>query len=290
MKVRAAGHAGFFYPRTSRACAALIDECLAAVPEEAEPGGEVLGGIVPHAGWVYSGAVAAATFRAVGEPAPRTFVLFGAVHDAFITGPALSPDDAWETPFGEVAVDRELAARVLAEVGPRLAEDRAAHRREHSLEVQVPFLARLFPGARILPVAMPPGPEAVELGEAVGRVLAREEDRIVVLGSTDLTHYGPRYGHMPRGTGPEAHRYAKEVSDRSFLDRLLALDAAGALEDARRKRNACGAGAAAAAAAACRALGASRARLLVHVTSHEVRPQGSVPSDFVGYASLVFLR
>jgi AmmeMemoRadiSam system protein B len=252
---------------------------------------EVLGGIVPHAGWVFSGPTAGLTFRAVGEPPPRCFVLFGAVHQHGVTRPSLSPDETWETPLGDVPVDRELAADLTAALGGDLATDAAAHRHEHSLEVQVPFVAHRYPESAILPVAVPTTSEASAFGEAAGRVFAAADGRIVVLGSTDLTHYGPRfYGFTPEGTGAKAHRWSKEVNDRSFLDRLLDLDAEGALENATARRSACGGGAAAATVSAATAMGAGAAHLLAHTTSHEVRPDPGGAVDFVGYASLVFTR
>ena len=289
MRKRAAFRAGSFYPARPAACRAALADCLTDV-SPTRLRGTVLGGIVPHAGWVYSGPTAAATFRAIGDPPPRTFVLFGAVHVPGVDRAEVAAEDGWETPLGVVPVDGELRDLVLAEAGDGLAAGSAAHRREHSIEVQVPFVGELFPGAMILPIAVPPSTAAIGLGAAVGRVLRALGGRCVVLGSTDLTHYGPGfYGFAPAGVGPEAHRWAKETNDRSFLDRVLALDAEGALRDAREKKNACGAGAVAAAIAAALALGATRAELLAHTTSHEARGDDPEPTDFVGYASVVFL-
>lgn len=289
MAVRPAFRAGSFYPSSSSSCTRLLDDCLrdsGAPPAR----GRIVGGIVPHAGWSYSGPTAARTFSSVGEPDPRAFVLFGAVHVPGVPRPALSPHTAWETPLGDVTVDGEIGDLLLDACGEWLEVSEAAHRTEHSIEVQVPFVRRLVPGARIVPVAVPPDPSAVAFGETAGRALAGLGDRVVVLGSTDLTHYGPAfYGFAPKGAGPEAHRWSKEVNDRSFLDRVLALDAPGALEDARRHRNACGAGAAAAAIAASRELGATEATLLGHTTSFEVRSDGGEPRDFVGYAAVSFV-
>lgn len=289
MTVRRAARAGTFYPSDAGACRDQIRSCLATAAAASAPG-RLVGGIVPHAGWVYSGATAATTYRAVGEPSPARFVLFGAVHVPGVRRPSLSPATAWATPLDPVAVDREAAAAIRAAAGARLEEDERAHAGEHSIEVQLPFLRELFPASLLVPVAVPPEPAAVELGRIVGETLGGLPGRSVVIGSTDLTHYGPSfYGFAPAGTGPKALRWAKEENDRSFLDRLLALDAEGALSDAIEKRNACGAGAAAATVAAAKAMGATSAALLRHTTSHEAKPDAAMPTDFVGYASVVFL-
>jgi len=286
---RRAAVSGSFYPGTAAACRDALDDCLSEPDSPSLPAGCVLAGIVPHAGWLFSGSTAGLTFRAVGEPAPRCFVLFGAVHGHGVSVPTLSPDRSWATPLGDVPVDRDLSDALAAALGRDVVTDAAAHRDEHSLEVQIPFVSHLYPGSAILPVAVPPTAAAIRFGAAAGRVFADAPGRIVVLGSTDLTHYGPRfYGFTPEGTGASAHRWSKEVNDRAFLDRLLALDPDGALAQATARRSACGGGAAAATVAAATAMGAVSAHLLAHTTSHEVRPDPGGPSDFVGYASLVF--
>ncbi|MHC4473529.1 MAG: AmmeMemoRadiSam system protein B [Planctomycetota bacterium] len=291
MRIRRAVRAGSFYPARGESCSSLLDECIAAAPSMESDRGAFVGGIVPHAGWVYSGPTAASTFLAVGDPPPRAFVIFGAVHVSGVRRPAIDAEGAWETPIGDVPVDEELAARILEACPDLLEGDDASHKTEHSIEVQVPFVRRLFEGSAIVPIATPPTWDAVDLGEAVGRALGEVEERVVVIGSTDLTHYGPMfYGFAPKGTGFEAHRWAKEENDRSFLERLLAFDPRGALEDARANRNACGAGAAAATAAASKVMGADRAVLISHVTSYEVRAEETQPRDFVGYASIAFVQ
>ncbi len=295
--IRPAAVSGSFYPGTRAACRAAVEECIAAnspleeLSESDSDSGPAVAGIVPHAGWVFSGATAARTLLSIGGPTPRCFVLFGAVHQSGVARPTVAPEDAWETPLGDVAVDTGLRQELAEALGGDLASHSAAHAVEHSLEVQVPFLAHLFPAAAILPVAVPPTPDAAAFGSAAGEVFSAAEGRVVVLGSTDLTHYGPRfYGFTPRGTGPEAHRWSKDENDSGFLNRLLAFDPEGALAESSEHRSACGGGAAAATVAAARALGATTAALLAHTTSHEVRPDPGGPVDFVGYASLVFSR
>ena len=169
--------------------------------------------------------------------------------------------------------------------------DPQAHYSEHSIEVQVPFIEYLFAGAKILPVIVPPNEKAVALGRALGRIIsASGKKKIVCIGSTDLTHYGPRYGFEPKGVGPEACKWASDVNDKQFIDLALKMDAKGLLKNAAQKQNACGAGAAAAAVAAAKELGVTEGVLLGQTSSNEVmiRKMGTFSADSVGYAAIVF--
>lgn len=250
-------------------------------------------GVVPHAGWFYSGRVAARIFRnlaerrALGDGEGVTVVLFGAVHSGYVRRASVFPGGAWRTPLGDVAVDRTLAEVVVAESGGLVSASTDAHAGEHSIEVQVPMIRHILPRARILPVATPPSSEAPEVGEAVGRVAkAWDGGAVLVVGTTDLTHYGPDYGFAPAGTGPAAEAWMRE-NDRRIIGRAIALDARGALAEAAANRNACGAGALAATIAAARAMGADEGVLVDYTTSHDVRPESAFTMA-VGYAGFLF--
>ena len=280
-----------FYPGRASDCTAEIEEYLreCTLPESLPE--KIAAGIVPHAGWTFSGQLAALVFAAVKKQNDKvdTFCLFGAAHGYFGNEPAVFDSGSWQTPLGEVAVDEELAQAVLKS-GTAVA-DIGAHRSEHSIEVQVPFIQHLFPGARILPVLTPPGDEAVELGEAVGQIISETKDKqIVCIGSTDLTHYGPHYGFEPVGTGSAAIRWASDINDKKFIDLALKLQPQKMLASAAENYNACGAGAAAAAVAAAKKLGRTRGVLLAHTNSSEVmiEKMGNSSSDSVGYAAIVF--
>lgn len=267
--------------------------------ESADRAGCILGGVVPHAGWVCSGAVAARVVlhiaqRRAQEPGaitgqPLTVVIFGAIHVPHGPRPSIYPSGAWRTPLGLAAVDDALSDALISE--SRLLDPAPqAHRHEHSIEVEVPFIQHLLPGACILPIMTPPAEGAVELGAAVGEICRAGGANVIFLASTDLTHYGPSYGFTPRGVGTDGLRWARDVNDRRMIDLMLALRAESVVAEAKANQNACGAGAIAATIAACRACGAKRAELLEHTTSHEVlsaiRPER--PRDAVGYAGLVF--
>ncbi|MBN2129216.1 MAG: AmmeMemoRadiSam system protein B [Sedimentisphaerales bacterium] len=290
METREPVVAGQFYPGTRDACLAEIEASLTArslPPKLPEP---IVAGLVPHAGWTFSGDLAALVFAAVRhrDQAVDTFVIFGTAHGYFGPRPAVDGSTSWRTPLGTAPVAGELRAALLdAEL---VLSDSAAHRREHSIEVQVPFIQHLFPEARILPIIVPPEPGAVAFGQRVAEVLGAQDCRVIYVGSTDLTHYGPSYGFTPAGAGADGLRWAHEVNDGEFIAAALCLDARRLLSAGIEKQNACGPGAAAAALAAARERGATEGLLLARTSSNEVmqRRMGTTSSDSVGYAAILF--
>jgi AmmeMemoRadiSam system protein B len=250
-----------------------------------------LGGLVPHAGWVYSGRLAAMTLRALLEGAGqiRTAVLFGADHTGAVRSGEVYDSGAWDTPLGPVSVDAELGAELIS-ASDLLRSNPSAHASEHSLEVQVPLLQVMRPDVTILPIAVPPAPCAVQIGQAVGAVLAQSRARSAcVIGSTDLTHHGGHFG-SPGGSGPRSESFSAQ-NDKRLLDIIEGMRAEDVIEEAHYSRNACGAGAIAATIAAVSTMGASEARILEYTNSyrivHDQNP--SDPDDTtVGYVSVVF--
>ncbi len=291
MQTRKPVVAGQFYPGQHDSCVDEVNECLEARALSESLPETIVAGIVPHAGWTFSGSLAAVVFSAIKQQHEKvhTFVVFGAAHGYFGQSPAVYGRGSWITPLGEVAVDEELADAVLS-TGPAVSNP-SVHMSEHSIEVQVPFIQYLFAGAKILPILVPPGQQAVALGTSVGQIINRDaQKKIVCIGSTDLTHYGPRYGFTPMGTGAEALKWADSVNDQEFIDLALKLDPEGLLASAAENCNACGAGAAAAAIAAAKKLGKAEGLLLAHTNSNEVMLQkmGTIGADSVGYAAIVF--
>jgi len=265
----------------------MIQECL---PREvpADLPRPIVAGIVPHAGWVYSGPVAAKVFAAIqAQGSPETVVLVSADHRWGSPLAALYGSGAWLTPLGEILVDEELAEVVLRE-GKGLIEDAPeAHSGEHSAEVQVPFVQHLFPQARILPILVSPTERAVRVGETLAQAVREAGKPVVIVGTTDLTHYGAMfYGFAPAGTGERALAWAR-ANDERILRLMLEMRAEEIVPEAETHHNACGGGAIAATVAAARALGARRGVLLEYTNSHFVMPRGPA-TDFVGYAAIVF--
>ncbi len=283
--------AGQFYPGQYDECIREIKECIEERVLNKPLPEQIKAGIVPHAGWVFSGSAAAMVFSAIKKQNKNvdTFLIFGAAHSYGGERPSIYDRGCWQTPRGESFIDAALAEKVI-ESG--LAEgDRQAHQYEHSIEVQVPFIQHLFASAKILPIIVPPAKEAVDLGEAVGDIISQSEDKkVVCIGSTDLTHYGPRYGFAPMGVGANAIEWATNVNDRLFIDAAMKLKPREILSSAEQNLNACGPGAAAATVAAAKKLGVKEGKLLCHTNSNEImlKKMGSSSAESVGYAAIVF--
>ncbi|MBN2360933.1 MAG: AmmeMemoRadiSam system protein B [Deltaproteobacteria bacterium] len=271
-----------WYPAESRACQRAIDEYLRSFA--GTPSASVAG-IVPHAGWVFSGRIAALTFAALRPAAPDLVLLFGG-HMRPGERPVCMTSGAFGTPIGEVAVDADFAAALATEFGAEI-ETPDRFYPDNTIELQLPFVRAIWPDCPVVAVQVAPGAGALEMGRWAADRASGNGRRAVAIGSTDLTHYGRNYGFMPKGAGEQALRWSREENDRPFIDRLLALDAAAAMEHALANHSACCPGAAGAATAFAAARGATGGQLLEHSTSFDVEKRGS-PSMWVGYASIVF--
>jgi hypothetical protein len=266
-----------WYPGGAGGCRAEIERLVAGLAP-LPSGVKVFGGIVPHAGWYFSGKAAARVFGLAAKAAqPQVVAVFGG-HLGGNSPPLLVDDDAWETPLGNLP----LATEFYDPLRKRLALG-AEYPGDNTIEVQLPMVKYFFPQARVLALRAPHSPQATALGEAVAAVAQELKVSLLVFGSTDLTHYGPNYGWAPKGRGPEAVKWVKEVNDKRFIDAALKLDGPGMLQAAREDQSACSAGGAVAAVAAARKLGARQAVLQDYYTSYDVMPGDS----FVGYAGIL---
>ncbi len=271
-----------FYPGD---CAAQIDDFLReyVVPKEPE---KAVAGIVPHAGWIYSGSIAAKVFKCISvRSAPDAFILLGAVHTWRPRRISVYAHGSWETPLGEVKIDEVVAGRLLDLLGDDIAEDPEAHDGEHSIEVQVPFIKHLCPEARIVPVAVPPDDTHI-IGKKIGEAVSKMGKKIVVVGTTDLTHYGDAYGFTPYGYGNEARKRMKE-NDFRIIELAVNMRSAEIGEEAERNRNACGSGALAATVSAAEVMGARKGHLIQYTTSYDVMREDEFVMA-VGYAGIIF--
>ncbi len=279
---RKAAVAGQFYPAGRDVCGRMADDLLGGATTSA-----AIGAVVPHAGWVYSGAAAALSWAGVAAARPETVVIFGAMHGLDRNAGSLFASGSWQTPLGAVAVDEELARRFLRCRHVREAPD--AHAFEHSIEVQLPLLKRLLPDVRIVPLSVQPGALATEIGRVCAAECGDRGRAVAFAGSTDLTHYGPAFGFEPMGRGRAGIRWAKEVNDRRLVKLVVEMDADAIVPEAAANRNACGSGAVAAVISAMRELGAVKYRELLHTSSADVRgfdDRNEVNS--VGYEAGVF--
>ena len=285
---RAPAVAGSFYPADPARLRAMVDELMTSARRTPRPANlvpaAVLGLLVPHAGLVYSGATAALSWALAGEIGPATIVLAGTDHQASARGIGVWTGGPWRTPLGEVQIDNDLVARIVA-LGPFFAADTDAHLTEHSLEVQLPLLLTACPTARIVPLAVSPRLDAhAQAGLLLGRLLATRRaagERILLVASSDMAHYPP---------APVC-----ETADAELLEPLLRLNAEALNRvDARLRRDKlpglvcglCGIAPVRVALAALVELGAVRGVLLGAATSADA---GGDPRRTVGYAAAAFV-
>ena len=187
--VRKAAVAGTWYPGTAPALAAAVDRHLAQADRTGmDVSGDLAAIIAPHAGLMYSGPVAAHAYRLLRDRAFGVAVLVGPSHFVGFEGVAICPSGSFETPFGLTPIDADCA-RAIAGATPVVVEHSAAHAREHSLEMQLPFLAHLAPGLPIVPLVM--GYQTKEVAYALGEALATalRGRKALLVASTDLSHY-----------------------------------------------------------------------------------------------------
>ncbi len=234
-------------------------------------------GILPHAGWHFSGRLALQVLSVLCRGIDTMVIIGG--HKAYADRIVCAFEDSYETPLGDLRADTGLMDRLKALLD--IDEDRE---RDNTVEIHLPLVRHLAPGLMVLGMRAPPSPLSSSLGEAIAEAAAGLGRRVAVAGSTDLTHYGSNYGYSPAGRGAEALSWVREVNDRRMVDRLLALDVGETLSRARRERSACSAGGAAAAMAYARARGVSSGTLVGYMTSWDVQPGES----FVGYAGILY--
>jgi MEMO1 family protein len=256
--------AGQFYPLSTKALRKEIVKCFHGLEIRSE---DVIGAVVPHAGYVYSGPVAAHVFARL--PKADTYVIFGPNHTGY-GSPVSMSQDVWNTPFGDVETDRELG-KLLA--GTIIDMDEVAHRYEHSVEVQIPFLQYRFGSDfKVLPICMGMQDEdtAVEVGLEVARAVKESGKKVVFIASSDLSHYVPQE--------------KAEKSDNYLIDAILDMDVP---EIYRRKYEkditACGYGPITAMLTAAKECGAKNTELVKYGTSGDITGDPMV----VGYAAII---
>jgi len=261
--------AGQFYPAHPEELTHLIRKFAAS-----DPGSEkvrVKACMVPHAGYIYSGGVAGAVFARIHLP--KKIIVVGVRHSPPGAELAIVSEGAWRTPLGDAPLDGPLA-QMLKDNCPRLQEDRVAHEREHSLEVEIPFLQVLDPGFAFVPVAVGTlrFSDLQQLGLALARVLAESEEEVLIVTSSDMNHY----------EDDEATR----IKDEKAIEKLKAQDAQGLYDVCHQERiSMCGLGPAIAMLTAMKAVGAAGGELVRYATSGDVSGDRD---SVVGYAGMIF--
>ena len=264
--IRPPAVAGRFYPSEPRELARQIRQYCPAGANKVS----ALGCIVPHAGYMYSGHVAGAVYSTIQIPAKC--ILLGPRHYPYGQPMAILIEGGWQTPFGEAQIDSALA-KELARACPHLRDDPVAHEREHSLEVQIPFLQQLAGRFRFVPVVLGTDRYALleELGHAVAKVITAQPDPVLVIASSDMNHY-------------ESDAITR-VKDRRAIERVLALDPRGLYDTIHSEGiTMCGYAAAVAMMTAVLDLGAKEAQLICHATSGDITGDRD---EVVGYAGII---
>jgi AmmeMemoRadiSam system protein B len=274
MTIRKTAVAGTWYPASAGALTREVDDYLGDV--ELHVAGEVRGIIAPHAGIMFSGPVGAWSYKAAAQSKYDVIVLVGPSHFVGFDGFSVWPEGAFESPLGPANIDSDAAARVLR--APLAQDLPSAHTREHSLEMQLPFVRRLFPDAPIVPIVI--GYQTREAIMALAEALADavQGRRALLVASTDLSHYFDAATAASLDARVEAH--------------VNAFDPEGLLglfeqypEGERGRYVACGGGAALAVMFASRTLGAHHGRVLKHAHSGEISGDNSA---VVGYLAAAF--
>ncbi len=281
--------AGMFYDYSEEALRISIEECFlsklgpGSLPNVSHPRvGNILGLICPHAGYVYSGPGAAHSFFALANDGmPDIFILLGPNHTALGAAVSISNSDLWHTPLGDIAVDRNTALNIINRCAYAKFDD-LAHSKEHSIEVQLPFIQYLAeisstPTPLIIPISVAhlslddSKILAEELGSAIAETIAGKS--AVIIASSDMTHYEPAQSAIKK--------------DEKALKKVLNLDAQGLLEIAENDNiSMCGVIPTAIMITACKKLGASKSEILTHYTSGDVMNM----RDVVGYAAGVIKK
>jgi MEMO1 family protein len=261
--------AGEFYAGTPHELLAQVEEYTSKEPKQEEV--KVRACLVPHAGYFYSGGVAGAVFSSI--KLPKKILLLGVWHRAQRETLAILSEGAWRTPLGDVPIETPLAKRLRKEC-PALQEDSVAHQREHSLEVELPFLQVLDPGFSFVPIAVGTlrFADLVATGEGIARVLEESKEEILIVTSSDMNHY----------EDDETTRR----KDWKAIECLKKVDAKGLYEVCRDEEiSMCGLGPAVCMLTAMQQLGVKTGEVIRYATSGDINGKRA---SVVGYAGMSF--
>ncbi|MDR1873233.1 MAG: AmmeMemoRadiSam system protein B [Deltaproteobacteria bacterium] len=233
--------AGQWYPNSTKAINDQVLKWSDYIQSEPRPLGQAVAMVVPHAGWFFSGKLAARTLARAQEgfndnPPKLVIVLGGHLgpRDPLI----VYGEEAWRTPLGDLPLATSLNDQ-FAEFAPVLWSGPS---NDNTIEVLLPLVKYYFPQASLWPVRVPPSPLAVKFGDQLAEFLSKSPDPTLVVASTDLTHYGQAYGFAPMGEGPLGDAFRLN-NDRAFIEAALSLDPERILVTGQENRGSCSAGA-----------------------------------------------
>jgi AmmeMemoRadiSam system protein B len=281
--------AGQFYEGREKSLNERIKECFLdergpkTLPNINPIEKEYIGIVVPHAGYIYSGAIAAHSYNYLAKYGfADTFIIIGPNHTGIGSAVSAMTEGSWLTPLGKVQINENLSKQL---VNDPISQDENAHMYEHSIEVQLPFL-QFTAGKQkfdFVPICMSMQDSEIstKVGEIIADVIKKTEENVAIIASTDFSHAGFNYMSMPP-EGIRVDEYA-ESQDKLAIEQILNLNPKGLIETVKQNNiTMCGYGPVGAMLTALKILGADKAELLKYGTSYEVHPGSSC----VGYGAL----
>jgi AmmeMemoRadiSam system protein B len=275
-----------WYPQDGEEVRHFLDR----LPQDAHPQ-SALASVAPHAGWFYSGKIAA---RAVSvlNPGADTVVILGGHLPAGMP-PLFVEEEGITTPLGPLEIDGEFRGLLRKEYADSIFSQGTAADwyQDNTIEVLLPLVAYFFPQVRLVLLRLPNEMASFEAGKTIAQIGASLGRKLVVLGSTDLTHYGANYEFSPQGTGKKALDWVREVNDHAFIQAVIEGFPETVLERAEQDKSACSVGAVLGTLGFAQVQSANRGELLVYGTSADVNPRDQeVLESFVGYAALAWYK
>jgi len=271
--------AGQFYAREEAELRKQIEECFlnkkfgpGKLPAASEKGErKIIGVIVPHAGYIYSGAIAANSyFHLATDGKPETFIIIGPNHTGFGSSVSIMSEGSWATPLGKASIDKEIAEKIIASC-EIVKEDSSAHLYEHSIEVQLPFLQYVYGKIKFVPICMLDQTYTAceKLGNSLAKVIASENENAAIIASSDFTHF-------------ERNEVA-HTQDKKALDAIKKMDAEKFLEVVDAENiSICGYGPIAAMLVVAKKMNAKSCEIIKYATSGDVAGN---EASVVGYAA-----
>ncbi|MCS7181301.1 MAG: MEMO1 family protein [bacterium] len=266
-KIREPVVSGYFYPSGKAHLLRILETFIdIKTPKE-----KVISCICPHAGYIYSGKTAGLTYSKI--EIPGTVIILGPNHTGYGEPYSVAEHDKWLTPLGEVEIDKELV-EMLTKKSRYLQKDEIAHLREHSIEVQIPFLQFLRKDFKIVPITLMgyvDNPAWYEIGETIAEVIKESKKDCLIIASSDMTHYEP-------------HKVAED-KDNYVIDAICALDEDEVIRRIEEKDvSMCGYSGVIVSIVASKLLGAKKGQLIYYTTSAETSKDYS---QVVGYAGII---
>ena len=288
--VRSPAVSGQFYPGSKNHLIQRIKESFldsrgcGSLPKIQKGKKDIKAIIVPHAGYIYSGPIASYAYHQLASNGfADTFIIIGPNHTGIGSGVSLMTEGYWETPLAQVKINKELAEKICIGI---IDSDNSAHRYEHSIEVQLPFLQFISENKEFdfIPICMMMQDieTSTEIGNIIGNNLNDIKKKTVLIASSDFSHVGFNYSTMPP-KGLRVDNYAKK-QDNLAIEKILNLDSDGLIDTVLENNiSMCGYGPIASIITASKKIGAKKAELLKYGTSYEVHPNSSC----VGYGSII---